>query len=335
MNTAAGTVILGAVEGTALSEAEAQFVTRVALSGVTLFSRNVPKDDFRKVDGLTRALQACRGAGTPPLLVAIDQEGGRVARIRNPEFPERGPAMQLEGGRRDHTALAGIESYGRELGDALFGLGINVDFAPCTDILTEPTNDAIGDRCFGTDAEAVTLRSGAFLAGLSAAGVLGCLKHFPGQGDAKVDTHLGGAAVNLPMATLEERELVPYKALLPKAPMVMISHCIYPAIAGCEASRSPKVMKDLLRGKLGYGGVVVSDDMNMGAIPQDETTWQEAIVDAIAAGADLVLVCRHLERCVLAHEAIQRAAAKSPAFSVRLAEAADRVLRLRTRLWKY
>ncbi len=331
---AAGAVLVCAVEGTGLTDAEREFLRDAAVSGVTLFGRNVPKDPgtWRDLALLTRDLQRLRPSWAPPLVIAIDQEGGRVARIRASDFPEAGPALKLAGGRDDAESLQKIATYGSTMGEALRKLGVNVNFAPVADLDTEPTNTAIGDRCFASAVEPAVKRAGAFLGGMQAAGVLGCLKHFPGQGDAKVDTHAARAVIDLPEATLRARELLPFRALLPHVPMVMISHCIYPALASEPASLSAKIMRDLLRRELGFGGVVVSDDMNMGAIAQDLGAWGEAIVEAVAQGADMVLVCRHLEKCRHAYDSLSTAAAKSASFARRLDEAAARVLALRTRL---
>lgn len=324
----AGAVLVCAVEGTVLTDAEREFLGRT--SGVTLFAWNVPEDHARLLD-LTTSLQACRSAGAPPLVIAIDQEGGRVRRLKAP-FPNAGPAMGLAGGKDDLSALNEIRAIAHDMAARLLRLGVNVDFAPCVDILTEATNTAIGDRAFGMDAKTVAKRAGAFMAGLHDAGVLGCLKHFPGQGDAKVDTHLGSAVVDLPIKQLMEREVAPFAALIEQAPMVMVAHCIYPQWAAEEASRSPRIMQGLLRRELGFGGVIVSDDMLMGAVPQDEQAWQDAIIETVAAGADMVLVCRHLERAKLAHAALKREAARHPAFAARLEDAALRMLALRQHL---
>jgi beta-N-acetylhexosaminidase len=324
---AAGAVLVCAVDGLSLTDAERTFFREVAPSGVTLFGRNIP-GQYRDVAALTRELQDTRPAGAPSLVVAIDQEGGRVARIKAPEL-DPGPAQRLADGRHDAAGLAEVRSVAEGMGRALRAVGINVDFAPVADVLTEPTNTAIGDRVLGTEPEPATLRAGAFLDGLAAAGVAGCLKHFPGQGNAKVDTHHGGAVVDVPRELLERRELVPFQRLVARAPMVMISHCIYPALDTIEASRSERIMQGLLRATLGFRGVIVSDDMNMGAIPQDEKVWQEAIVEALVAGADMLLVCKHLERYRLAHEALTAAAARSAVCARRLEAAATSMYTLR------
>lgn len=335
MGDAAGAVLICAVEGTALTGEERAFYAATPTSGLTVFTRNIPHPDYKQLRHLVEELQALRPAGEPPLVVAVDQEGGRVNRFKTkdwPAFPNQGPALQLADGSTDDAGLQAIRAYAGGVASELLSVGVNVDFAPVCDIDTEPTNTAIGDRCFGKDARSVTLRAGAFLDGLQAAGVLGSLKHFPGQGDARVDTHHGRGVIDLPRSVLDERELAPFRALIPRAPMVMISHCIYPALADEEASLSPRIMNELLRGELGFRGVVVSDDMTMGAIAQDEHAWGEAIVAAVAAGADMILVCRHVAKCRQAYETLKRAAAKSPAFARRLDEAAGRVMALRGRL---
>ena len=331
MKDAAAQVLVCAVEGKTLSTAERQFFSRVAVSGITIFGRNIEQTDQGKVSDLILECQSLRPPGSPPLVIAVDQEGGRVARLK-PPFPNQGPAMLLAGGLNDKSALLSIESAGFELGAALKDLRINVNFAPVLDILTEPTNHAIGDRSFGNTVDAVTLRAGAFLNGLQSSGIIGCLKHFPGQGAAKVDTHVGSAVVDLPASVLNNRELSPFRALLKAAPMVMIAHCIYPAFSPKEASRSPEIMQELLRKKLAYEGVIVSDDMTMGAIPQDEKTWQNAIIESIQSGADMLLICRHLERFQLAYETLTQAARRSSTFAERLEDAAQRVLVLRQTL---
>jgi beta-N-acetylhexosaminidase len=240
--------------------------------------------------------------------------------------------MGLEGGRTDSKALAGIKTYAKDLGKALLSLGINVNFAPVCDILTEPTNTAIGDRCFGTDLDSVEARARAFLEGLQEGGVLGCLKHFPGQGDAKADTHYHQAVIDADEETLMRREIAAFVDMLLLSPMVMISHCIYPALDDTQASLSAPIITGLLKKKLNYKGVVVSDDMIMAAVPQEEKIWQEKIVDSVAAGTDLILACKHLDRARLALEALRAKAKSSTAFRSRLEAAATQVRSLRKRL---
>lgn len=328
MKDAASAVVVAAVEGFELTPDEVRFFREESPAGVTLFRRNIPQNQYELVKKLNGALQASVPAGDPPMMIAVDQEGGRVSRFPK-DFVDRGPALLLEGGRTDDAALKHIEDYGRELGLALRNLGFNIDFAPVLDVLTEPSNVAIGDRVFGTTPEQVIPRARAFLQGIQSQSVWGSLKHFPGQGDAKVDTHLGGAVIDVSLQTLWTRELLPFRALIHEAPMVMVSHCVYPALCEREASRSRVIIEDWLKGRLGFRGVVVSDDLNMGALPQQIQDWQDVLIECIAAGCDALLVCRHLDRCYAALEALRREAARSPAFAKRLNDAAVRVTSLR------
>jgi beta-N-acetylhexosaminidase len=332
VSNAASAVLLAAVESDIPTAEELAFFKESTPAGITLFKRNIGQPVQSSLINLIKSLAQVQPVGSPPLMIAIDQEGGRVARLGAP-FPNQGPALHLGEGKVDDVTLEYIRQYGNKVGYELRKLAINVNFAPVVDILTNPANQAIGDRVFGTNSNQVTLRAGAFLKGLESTGVAGCLKHFPGQGDAGSDTHLKTAIVDQPWQTLQQRELVPFQSLLHDARMIMIAHCIYPALdPEFEASRSRKIMQHLLREQLGYQGLIVSDDFNMEAIPQGEQLWQQAVVQSIASGADLILVCRHLAKCRLAIEAIEREAARSSAFAERLEDAAKRVLAFRKSL---
>ena len=330
MVSAAGSVVVAALESLEISPDEERFFSRGHAAGVTLFRRNIPHD-YRDTKKLVQRLQGIRPSGAPPFIIAIDQEGGRVARLQ-PPFPNEGPALYLAGGRTDSTSIEHLEHYGFTVGQSLIQLGININFAPVLDILTEPANEAIGDRVFGLDAGVVTSRAAAFLIGMERSGVRGCLKHFPGQGHAKVDTHLGSARIDLSRDDLFSRELIPFEKLVPKCSMVMVAHCVYPKLDSVEASRSHIIINDLLKRDLGFGGVVVSDDMNMGALPQEMAAWTDVLIHSISAGVDMLLVCRHLDRCIAAYEALDREATRSKSFAARLEDAARKVTALRSRL---
>lgn len=328
MKFLASSVIAGSLEGIQLNSQEIAFIDEYQPAGLTVFGRNIDQNDHQALARLARAIQ--KGASLTRLIM-IDQEGGRVARLKG-NFPNLGTALSIEQGLYTDEALTKIRAYGKLIGEELFKLGVNVNFAPVVDVLTEPTNTAIGERVWGVEPIPAQRRAQAWLSGLQETGILGCLKHFPGQGDAKIDTHLGEAVISLPKEVLENRELVPFKTLLQEAPMVMISHCIYPVWDSRPASLSRVIMEDLLRTELGFEGVVVSDDMTMGAIPSDEKTWGEAVVSAIANGADLVLVCHKLELWKYAIHTVSEEAKKSPAFLARLNEASERVNKMRQRL---
>ncbi|MEI8027139.1 MAG: glycoside hydrolase family 3 N-terminal domain-containing protein [Pseudomonadota bacterium] len=328
MNQLAAAVIAGSLEGKELTRDEIKFMESMPHAGLTIFGRNIDQDHHEALSSLCQKIQ---NGSSLRRLIMIDQEGGRVARLKA-NFPNPGASLDLEEGSDSSESLTRIRSYGQTVGYALRELGINVNFAPVADILTEPTNTAIGNRVWGVEALPALNRSRAWLEGLQSTGILGCIKHFPGQGDAKLDTHLSEAVIDLPASVLESRELVPFRGLMGISPMVMISHCIYPAYDTKPASLSKVIMSDLLRRQMGFEGVIVSDDMTMGAIPADEKSWGEAIVTAIAHGADLILVCQKLELWRVAIQFVSEEAKKSKAFAEILTSAAHRVSKMRERL---
>lgn len=326
----AAAVVLAAIEGHSLSCEERKFLRLGHPAGVTLFRRNVP-DDLTKLRELNREIQGSLQKGSPPFLIAVDQEGGRVSRVRSP-FPDAGPAATIAQGFDDPAALAFLKSYGFVVGLGIRGLGMNVDFAPVLDVQGEETDNSIGDRAFGREPDTVSRRAGAFNDGLVAAGVLTCLKHFPGQGGARGDTHKAETIIDRSEGRLWNWDLAPFRELVDRAQMVMISHCVYSAIDDIPASRSAAVIEGLLRQRLGFRGLVVSDDMNMGAVATDDGSWQEALVASVVAGVDLILVCRHVERAQLAVEALSRAAERDNRVLERLTAAANSVRSLRSQL---
>jgi beta-N-acetylhexosaminidase len=296
----------------------ARFQARVAAGEVglaILFRENVGRPD--EVVALSAALHAAAPAELP-VLVAVDQEGGSVQRVRAPATVW--PPM-LRVAERGDPALA--ERVGRALGDELAVLGFDVDFAPVLDVHTNPENPIIGARAFGTTADEVIRFAGAFARGLAAAGLLPCGKHFPGHGDTSVDSHLALPRIDHDLARLLAVELAPFRAL--PLPMVMTAHVVFAALDDTvPATLSRRVVGDLLRGQLGYRGVVVSDDLEMKAV---YAHWgvAEAAERAIVAGCDALLVCHGEDNQLAAHEALVRAAEGSPAVRARIQDSAARV----------
>ena len=324
---AASAVILAALEGTTLSSEESTFLCSEGLAGFTLFRRNIPTENLAKLKTFITSIQAY-SPDERPFLIAIDQEGGRVRRISHP-FPDPGPALHLASGQGDSKSLAFVRDTAYLQSRLLLDFGINVNFAPVCDVLTENSNEAIGDRAFGDSPELVASRALAYLQGMNEAGILSCLKHFPGQGDAGEDTHLSQSLIQATRMQLDARELIPFQACLADCPMVMISHASYPALDQGPASLSPKVIQKLLREELGFKGLVVSDDMTMGAMPSSDQAWVAAIVESIRAGTDLILICKDLPRVARVLNALREEAKQSMGFAHRLQEAADKVNALR------
>jgi beta-N-acetylhexosaminidase len=278
---------------------------------------------------LNRALHAAAPAGAP-LLVAVDQEGGVVQRVRAPatRWP---PMMTLD----RHPQPVDVElagEVGLALGRELAALGFDLDFAPVLDVHTNPANPIIGDRALGREAATVARRALALAAGLERGGVLPCGKHFPGHGDTVTDSHLELPRVEHDRARLDQVELAPFAAAAAAGvPMLMTAHVVYPALdPDRPATLSPTIITGLLRGQLGYQGVVVSDDLDMKAIA-DHLGVGLAAVAAIRAGCDALLLCRDPEHQRQARAALLAAGAADPVLRARLAESADRVRALKAR----
>jgi beta-N-acetylhexosaminidase len=291
---------------------------------------NGPNGDQCDLDALVElnaALHAAAPTGSP-LLVAIDQEGGSVQRVRAPATVW--PPMLCHDGfaAPDDEALA--ESVGRALGDELAALGVDIDFAPVLDIHSNDANPVIGERAFGRDAATVTRRALAFARGLAAAGLLSCGKHFPGHGDTSTDSHLELPRIDHDLAALEQRELAPFRAAAAAGlPMIMTAHVVFSALDDTvPATLSRAVITDLLRDRYAYRGLIVSDDLDMKAIA-DHFGIADAAVRAIDAGCDVLLACRDLSHQLQARESLIRRAESSTDFRAKLAAAAARIRSLK------
>ena len=210
----------------------------------------------------------------------------------------------------------------------------NVDFAPSVDITSSPNckECAINTRSFGYSADHVIARAGAFLKGLQKKGIKGCLKHFPGLGGIPIDTHFKTANAPYSREELESKHLLPYKALLEQSSLVLVSHSIYPALDCYEATRSQKIITQLLRNELGFKGLVVSDDLMMHAVTGAKSKWEDYILQSISAGCDLLLICKGLKEWKIVCDVIRLEAEKNPAFKNRVLESYERIQRFRKQL---
>jgi beta-N-acetylhexosaminidase len=253
------------------------------LGGIILFARNVESPE--QVADLARAAQSL--AGDLPLWVSVDQEGGRVARLRSP-FTVWPPMVTL--GRSGDEQLAA--RFARSLAAELRAVGITLDYTPVLDINSNPKNPVIGDRALGDRPEDVARLAAVLIEALQAEGIAACGKHFPGHGDTTADSHAELPLVEHPPDRLEAVELVPFRAAIrARVAAIMTAHILVPAIDEHRpATLSPAIVGGLLREKLGYDGVVFTDDLEMTAI---SATWtlSQAAVGAIGAGCDGTLMC--------------------------------------------
>lgn len=279
--------------------------------------------DLDALTALTGELHRAAPDGTPAL-IAVDQEGGLVQRVRAPAtmWPPMMSHDGLPSGEDERVA----EQVGRAIGEELRALGFDIDFAPVLDVHTNPQNPIIGERAFGRDAYTAARRALAFARGLDAAGVLACGKHFPGHGDTDTDSHLALPRIDHGWDRLEAVELLPFKlAAQASLPMIMTAHVVFAALdATRPATLSEQVVTGLLRDKLGYRGVIVSDDLDMRAIAGTMGV-DAAAVQAIRAGCDVLLLCQNEQFQHEAEAALIKAAEQDSEFRRRVGEAAGRV----------
>jgi beta-N-acetylhexosaminidase len=233
----------------------------------------------------------------------VDQEGGRVTRLKAPFTPFPSAATV---GLTGSEALA--YKIGQSLGRELRAVGINMDLAPVLDVLTNTANTVIGDRAFSTDPRCVSRQATAFMHGLHGAGVLAVGKHFPGHGDTWLDSHLALPVSERNIAQLNACELLPFReSIAAGLRAVMTAHVVYKAWdARQPATLSSSILTGVLRQEMGFQGVIISDDLGMAAVA-DTTPWQEVPLRALRAGIDMLLVCHHRQRQEEAFASILRA----------------------------
>jgi beta-N-acetylhexosaminidase len=317
----AGQVLVAGFPGTEAPDDLLRPCARGELGGVILFKRNL--GPMHQIAALIARIAESAPQDTP-LLVAVDQEGGRVARLGEPVL--KLPPMRALAGLAD---LKLTQRAGKLLGAQLRALGFTMDFAPVLDIDTNPANPVIGDRSFGTTPERAIGQAFAFARGLHEGGVMSCGKHFPGHGDTDLDSHLALPRLAHDRARLDAVELAPFRAARGVLPALMTAHVVFEQLAaGVPATLSRRVIEELLRGELGYQGLIISDDLEMKAIA-DHYGVEQAACLAIEAGCDTLLVCSRLDWLERARVALAERAASEPEFKRRLEAAAERSLSLR------
>jgi beta-N-acetylhexosaminidase len=308
-------------------------IQRAHVGGVILFSRNI--SDRAQTAALTHALQsAARAAGHPaPLLVMTDQENGLVRRLGRDSTPFPG-AMALGAIEGAGESERLVEEVARATAHELLAHGVNMNLAPVADVHYTDDSPVIGARSFGSDPELVGRLGAAAVRGLQGAGVIATLKHFPGHGDTAVDSHLALPVVTAPLERLEAVELAPFRqGIAAGAACVMTAHVAFPVLTGdatTPATLSRAVITDLLRNRLGFAGVIMSDCLEMGAVARTAGV-EVGAVQAMRAGADLVLISHTLERQRAAIAAVRAAVADGALSAEKVKSSAERVLRLKRR----
>lgn len=293
------------------------------VGGIALFSRNITS-----AEQLPMFISDLQSSSKYPLFIAVDEEGGRVARIAISDFFNVASYKSMEDiGKSGDASKA--EEVGRQIGSYLKELGFNLDFAPVADTNTNPQNIVIGDRSYGSDPALVARMVSAQLDGMHDSGIMGTLKHFPGHGDTKDDTHSGYVSIEKTWDELKECELVPFITALPKADMVMVSHITAVNVTSDKlpTSMSETMITGKLRNELGYDGVIITDAMAMGAVA-DNYTSAEAAVTAVKAGVDIVLMPQNLDE---AFNGVMNAVTDGEISMERLDESVLRILKMKAK----
>src|SRR6266496_2017066 len=311
-----GKLLVVGFDGTEMSPRLFDLLTRLQPAGVILFARNIAS-----AQQTHRLLKDCQSCVLEPLFMCVDLEGGKVDRFRKITGPAPAPAEVFDSGETRF-----FRKHGEIIGRTCHALGFNVDFAPVLDLVFEASSTVMGSRSVSENPKDVIHYARQFLAGLAAAGVIGAGKHFPGLGEGNLDSHLDLPVINKNFKRLWEQDLVPYRAMKRELPMVLISHASYAAVTRDKlpASLSKKWITDVLRRKIGYRGLIVSDDLEMGGVLK-AAPIDDAAVGFIRAGGDLCLICHQQEFVEQAFETMERTFARDSPFRRRVEESAMRV----------
>ncbi len=311
-----GQLLIIGFDGTEMSRRLRSLLTRLQPAGVILFARNIASGEQTH-----SLLRECRACVSTPLFTCVDMEGGKVDRFRNVTGPAPSAADVFATG--DPTLY---RRHGKTIGESCRALGFNTDFAPVVDLAFEASRNVMTSRAVSADPTEAIAYAREFLTGLRLAGVLGAIKHFPGLGEANLDTHHELPSVEKPWRKLWAADIAPYRALRRESPMVLVSHAAYPAVThDCTpASLSKNWITEILRKKIGYRGLVVSDDLEMGGLLKAAPIEQVA-VEYVRAGGDLCLICHLEENIIGSYEALLKEAERDAKFARRAKASAARV----------
>ena len=311
-------------DGVEMTPRLASLLTRLQPAGVILFAGNI-----KSVEQTCRLLRECQCSVATPLFKCVDLEGGSVDRFRDALGTTPSAADVFAA---DDSTL--YRKHGQVIGENCRALGFNVDFAPVLDLAFAASRSVMGSRTVSANPLETVKYAREFLAGLKAARVLGCGKHFPGLGEGKLDSHHELPVIEKSMRRLWADDLVPYRKLARQLPFVMISHAAYPQVTGdrTPASLSKMWITDILRQRIGYRGLIVSDDLEMGGVLSAASVG-DAAVEFVRAGGDLCLICHREDYILQAHEALVTTAERERQFARCVAESMRRVLAFK-RKWK-
>jgi beta-N-acetylhexosaminidase len=317
-----GQLIIAGLEGPELTATERAWLKLIRPGGVILFRRNI-----EEAGQTIRLLREATKIVNAPIFRCVDLEGGLVDRLRDLIAPMPSPATVYATGRpslfKKHGCLIGREAR---------HLGFNTVFAPVLDLALPASSDVMRSRAVSADPEQVTTYASAFLAGLTAEGILGCGKHFPGLGGGNLDSHHAMPVIHRSWGEMWEQDIVPFRALSAQLPMIMVAHAAYPKASKAKspASVSSFWITSVLRRQLRYSGLVISDDMEMGGI-LTQRSMEEAAIEAVVAGTDILEICKDPALILGAYEALLSEAERSLSFRSRVQQTAQRIVRHKKR----
>jgi beta-N-acetylhexosaminidase len=301
-----GQLTLIGISGPVLTNEEKKFIIENNIGGIVLFARNLIEP--RQIRDLCAEIQSLRHKmpDRAPLFIGIDMEGGRVHRLQKP-FTQWPPLKKI--GDLDAPTVAFNFSFC--MGLELMSVGINLDFAPCIDVFTNPLNTIIGDRAVSSDPQQVEKMASALVRGFIKSGVMSCAKHFPGHGHTVIDSHEDLPIETADINRLNSVELVPFrKALRSRVDMVMTAHILFKNIdPKLPVTLSPKFLKQIVRDELKYRGLIITDDLDMKAMAKHYDKAEIPVL-AFQAGADLILYCNETESPPMAIESVVEAVAQ-------------------------
>jgi beta-N-acetylhexosaminidase len=311
-----GQLLIVGFDGADMTPRLASLLMRLQPAGVILFARNI-----KTAEQTCQLLRDCQQCIATPLFTCVDLEGGLVDRFRDVLGPTPSAAEVFATGDREL-----FRKHGQVIEANCRALGFNVDFAPGLDLAFEASRNVMSSRVVSENPRDTVAYAREFLAGLRSSGVIGCGKHFPGLGEGKLDSHHELPVIEKPLKKLWAEDLLPYRTLRAQLPMVMVSHAAYPQVTHDKtpASLSKIWITDILRKRIGYRNLIVSDDLEMGGVLSAAPVG-EAAVEFVRAGGDLCLICHREDYIEQAYESLTQAAERDPAFARRAAESVRRV----------
>ena len=311
-----GQLLIMGFDGTDLSSRLRTMLATLCPGGIILFKRNI--DAPAQTHALLREAQR---AALIPMFLCVDMEGGTVDRLRDVIAPVPSVAEVAAA-----TSKELFRKHGRIIGQEVRALGFNTDFAPVLDLQFEPSRNVLTSRTVSADPARAIAYAREFLHGLSEHNILGCGKHFPGLGEANLDSHSELPSIAKPWKRLWDEDLLPYRELCRELPFAMVAHAAYPNVAGdhTPASLSKKWMSDILRKRIGYRGLIITDDLDMGGVLA-AASIEESAVETLRAGADMFLVCQKEESVWRAFEAVYKKAENDKKFARLVVERSRRV----------